>query len=160
VGAATRVRPLWGHPRNAGYLILRGVCGSFSVATNYTAVSLLPLGDAAGINMLKPCVVALAAWTLLGEPLGPAGAAGLAVSLAGVTVLVRPPFLFGDAGGTEWGAARATGTAAAIASCVFSAGVALSIRRIGKSEAALTVGERAAARSAACRRGTVRFAPA
>ncbi|KAI8475084.1 MAG: hypothetical protein J3K34DRAFT_406007 [Monoraphidium minutum] len=137
LGAATRVSPLWGRPANARYLVGRGVAGTLAVTCNYTAVALLPLGDAAGLNMLKPCAVAAAGWLLLGEPLGAAGAAGLAVSVAGVVVLVHPPALFG--GHAESGRQRVLGTAAALGSSAFAAGVAFSIRRIGRSEAALTV---------------------
>ena len=98
--------------------------------------------------MLKPCVVAFVGWALLGEPLGLLGAAGLAVSLAGVLVLVQPPSMFGGGCHAGWGRARLTGTAAALSSSAFAAGVAFSIRRIGKSEAALTVRRRLGPRPA------------
>ncbi len=139
LGAATGVSPLFGKRQNAALLVLRGVFGTAAVAGNYVAVTNLPLGDAISLNMLKPCVVAFSAWLLLGEHLGAAGAAGLLVSIAGVALVARPPFLFGG-GGAEWSRARAVGTAASLAASVCAAGVAYCIRRIGKTEAALTVG--------------------
>lgn len=81
--------------------------------------------------------MALSAWLLLGEPLGVAGAAGIALSAAGALLVARPPFLFGQHAG--WGPARLAGLLASVSSSLCAAGVAFSIRRIGSSEAALTI---------------------
>jgi drug/metabolite transporter (DMT)-like permease len=137
---AARIAPLWGHPSNARLLVLRGVCGTAAVAMTYTSIKLLPLGDAVSLNMLKPCAVALMGAMLLGERLTRAAAAGLAVALAGVVAIARPPLLLGgDGGGGGWSHERAAGVGAALVGAFCASGVAFAIRRIAHSEAALTV---------------------
>jgi drug/metabolite transporter (DMT)-like permease len=55
---------------------------------------------------------------------------------AGVVVVAHPPFLFG---GMHWSAGRLLGMALGVNFCLFSAAVAFTIRRIGRSEHTLTI---------------------
>ncbi|WIA38341.1 hypothetical protein OEZ86_001675 [Tetradesmus obliquus] len=118
-------------------LFLRGFFGTLAIATSYIALLSLPLGDAVTIAQMRPPVTAVMARLLLNEPLGLTGAAGCLVSVAGVTILAHPPFLFG--GHSSWGQQRLLGTLAGVASTLFASGTSYTIRRIGQKEPALVV---------------------
>jgi drug/metabolite transporter (DMT)-like permease len=128
--------PLYGHRKNWPTLAGRGVFGTISVTSAFASYVLLPLGDAATVSQLRQPVSAIMARLLLGEHLGPQGALGGLVSMAGVVVVAHPPFLFG---GMHWSPSRLLGMALGVNFCLFSAGVAFTIRRIGRSEHTLTI---------------------
>lgn len=79
------------------------------------------------LAQMRPPVTAVMARLLLNEPLGPAGALGCAISVAGVTVLAHPPFLFG--GHSDWSQKRLVGTLCGVASTLFASGTSYAIRR-------------------------------
>jgi drug/metabolite transporter (DMT)-like permease len=79
---------------------------------------------------MRPPVTAVMARLLLNEPLGLTGAAGCFVSVAGVTILAHPPFLFG--GHSSWGHKRLLGTLSGVASTLFASGTSYTIRRCGE----------------------------
>jgi hypothetical protein len=76
---------------------------------------------------MRPPVTAIMACLLLNEPLGLTGAAGCLISVAGVTILAHPPFLFG--GHSSWGQQRLLGTLRGVASTLFASGTSYTIRR-------------------------------
>jgi drug/metabolite transporter (DMT)-like permease len=76
-------------------LTLRGVIGFCALFAEFYAIIHLPLADATVILFTHPAVVALLAWLVLGERIGPRGLMAVAVSLTGVAVVCRPAFLFG-----------------------------------------------------------------
>ncbi|MFH1914355.1 MAG: DMT family transporter [Pseudomonadota bacterium] len=76
-------------------LLLRGVVGFAALFAEFYAIIHLPLADATVILFTHPAVVALLAWVVLGERIGPRGLMAVAVSLTGVAVVCRPAFLFG-----------------------------------------------------------------
>jgi drug/metabolite transporter (DMT)-like permease len=136
VASYLRVKPLYGHPNNLTLLLLRGGLGTLSVISSFASYLLLPLGDAATVAQLKQPVAAIIARLALGEPLGTQGSAGCGLSMAGVVALAHPPFLFG---GKHWTSTRLLGMACGLCFTLASAGVAATIRRIGRSEHTLTI---------------------
>jgi drug/metabolite transporter (DMT)-like permease len=86
---------LWGQRR--GLLFLRGLLGFGGLSCFYFALTKLPLADATVIFYSNPVLTALFAAVFLDERLGPAEIAGALVSFAGITLIARPSFLFGDA---------------------------------------------------------------
>ncbi len=81
---------------NRPLLIARGVAGAIALSLLYAALGRLPLGDAVTIQNTAPVWTALFAALALGERLRPAVVASIGVSLAGVALVARPAFLFGD----------------------------------------------------------------
>ncbi|KAF6259064.1 hypothetical protein COO60DRAFT_1270311, partial [Scenedesmus sp. NREL 46B-D3] len=136
-GTASGIKPLFGQRQHFPLLSLRGFFGTLAISTSYLALLSLPLGDAVTISQMRPPVTAVMARLLLNEPLGLTGAAGCLVSVAGVTVLAHPPFLFG--GHSGWGQQRLFGTLSGVASTLFASGTSYTIRRIGQKEPALVV---------------------
>lgn len=67
------------------------------MSTYYVSINCLPLADAVTLFFLNPAVTAVAAWAICREPLGLQGAAGVAISVAGLLLLSQPPFLFQSA---------------------------------------------------------------
>jgi drug/metabolite transporter (DMT)-like permease len=86
---------LWGQRR--GLLFLRGLLGFGGLSCFYFALTKLPLADATVIFYSNPVLTALFAAVFLDERLGPTEIAGALVSFAGITLIARPSFLFGDA---------------------------------------------------------------
>jgi drug/metabolite transporter (DMT)-like permease len=84
----------WGTHRRL--LFFRGFLGYLALSCVFHSVSVMPLADATVIQYLYPLFTAVLATMLLGEiPTRRIAAAGLA-SLAGVALVARPAFLFGD----------------------------------------------------------------
>jgi drug/metabolite transporter (DMT)-like permease len=131
------VKPLFGHRCNLHLLLARGVLGTISVACSFSAFVLLPLGDAVTIAQLRPPIAAVIARLLLNEPLGIQAAVGCIVSLFGVVILARPPFLF--EAHEVWTKFRAMGMGFGMTFTFTSALVSYIIRRIGKQESTLTI---------------------
>jgi len=110
-----------------GLLALRGALGFAAISSMYSAVSLLPLADAAALSFLSPVVVALSAPCVLREPPSQGAALALPLALAGVLLVAQPPALFG--GGAA--ALSALGVAAGLLQAGFSAGARMSVRALG-----------------------------
>ena len=130
-------RLLYGHLKHMHLLASRGLFGASAMQCQYLAVKNLPLGDAVTLFFLNPALTALAAWLILREKLSILGWLGVAVSLAGLLLLTRPPVVFGHA--DQWDKSRTWGTFAGVASAVFAAGAFISIRLIGTREPALVL---------------------
>jgi drug/metabolite transporter (DMT)-like permease len=56
----------------------------------FTALSLIPVGDATAVSLIGPVFVAVLAMILLGEKVGPRRWAGIGLAVAGGVVVVRP----------------------------------------------------------------------
>jgi drug/metabolite transporter (DMT)-like permease len=134
---AQRGAPLFGARAHFPLLAARGVLGAMAMDAFYMGVTRLPLGDAVALLFLNPALTAVLSICVLGEALGRVAAAGVAASLAGMLLVVRPPLLFGGSG--AWTRARAVGTVAGGASAVLAAAALVMIRVIGERETALTV---------------------
>jgi drug/metabolite transporter (DMT)-like permease len=86
---------VWGHNRRL--LWVRGLLGFGALSCFFFALTKLPLADATVIHYANPVFVALIAAATLGERLDRGEAAGLGLSLAGITLIAQPSFLFGGA---------------------------------------------------------------
>ena len=72
--------------------LLRGIFNGASLLLWFTALSLVPLGDATALSLMGPLFVALGAMLVLGERVrGPRWTA-LAIGFAGALIIVRPGF--------------------------------------------------------------------
>ena len=72
--------------------LLRGIFNGASLLLWFTALSMVPLGDATALSLMGPLFVALGAMLLLGERVrGPRWTA-VAIGFAGALIIVRPGF--------------------------------------------------------------------
>ena len=72
--------------------LLRGIFNGASLLLWFTALSMVPLGDATALSLVGPLFVALGAMLVLGERVrGPRWTA-LAIGFAGALIIVRPGF--------------------------------------------------------------------
>jgi drug/metabolite transporter (DMT)-like permease len=76
--------------RRLGKHILRSSCLFTSNAVYFFAITFIPLGDAASINMSSPLLVAALAWPILRERTNPQRIAAVLVGFLGVLVIIRP----------------------------------------------------------------------
>jgi drug/metabolite transporter (DMT)-like permease len=72
--------------------LLRGVFNGASLLCWFTALSMVPLGDATALSLMGPLFVGMGAMFVLGENVTGARWAALAVGFAGALVIVRPGF--------------------------------------------------------------------
>mmetsp|Transcript_6806 Transcript_6806/g.7278 ORF Transcript_6806/g.7278 Transcript_6806/m.7278 type:complete len:410 (+) Transcript_6806:177-1406(+) len=85
-----------GEPRHRPILFLRsGLYWGF-ICLFWTALDLLPLGDATTVVYCSPLFTALFSWLLLGEPIPPSVIVCMALSMVGVILVTQPTFLFGN----------------------------------------------------------------
>jgi drug/metabolite transporter (DMT)-like permease len=126
------VRP-WGN--RPAVLSVRGLLGFGSLSCLYFALVRLPLADATVLQYTSPVWTALLAVWVLGERMRTREAALAAASLAGVVLITRPSFLFGEA------APRLDllAVAAALAGALFSAGAYVTVRKLGRTEHPLVI---------------------
>lgn len=118
-----------------GLLAVRGLVGFSALMCTFESISRIALSDAIILQQTQPLWTTILAWLFLGEPLRPRVALAMAVALAGVALVVRPPFLFG-------GAAHdidPAGVALALAAAVLSAGAYVSVRALRKTDHTLVV---------------------
>ena len=133
--------PFFGQRKNIPFLAMRGLIGALAMDCYYSTIQRLPLGDAVSLLFINPVLTAILAWVLLHESLTWRGVVGSLVSVIGMTLVVRPPFLFGGDGSDAegWSSQRSWGVIFGISSAFFAAGAYLTIRMIGKKETPLTV---------------------
>ncbi len=124
---------MWGRHRKL--LLLRGLLGFVALSCFYFGVIHLPLADATVIQYTNPVFTALLAAWLLREHLGPREAALVLLSLAGVVMIARPSFLFGERV-TEL---NPVVVGVALAGAIFSAGAYVTVRRLGALEEPLVI---------------------
>ncbi|KAF4622109.1 hypothetical protein D9613_009308 [Agrocybe pediades] len=89
--------PLFGPKEVRSLLALRGIGGSFGLFGLYYSLQYLSLSDATVLTFLVPSCVAIAAYVFLKEEYSLKQALCGMVSLAGVLLIARPEFLFGEA---------------------------------------------------------------
>ncbi|KAI3476664.1 hypothetical protein L1887_61759 [Cichorium endivia] len=139
--------PLLGPPGARMLLLFRGMFGFASTLALYISLHALSLSDATVITFLSPLATGFLAHILLQEPFTLRERVAGIFSLAGVTLIARPSFLFGNTAGQgapEDGdidlpspgstseAARFVGILVALSGVVFMAGAWVCLRRIGK----------------------------
>ncbi|KAG2354928.1 hypothetical protein BDR07DRAFT_1474234 [Suillus spraguei] len=123
-------------------LVNRGLCGFFGLFGMYYSLQYLSLADATVLSFLAPLSAAIGGYVVLKEPYSKHEAFAAIVSLLGVILIARPPFLFGNTSSVNSdssdAASRATATDRIRAVCVavfgivLGTGALLSMRAIGK----------------------------
>lgn len=91
--------PILGPPEIRRLLLLRGLCGFSGLLCAYQAFRYLSVSDTVTIQFLQPTVTGLIGWLLLKEPFTLREATAGIVSLCGVVLISRPPFIFGHGWG-------------------------------------------------------------
>ncbi|KAG1744997.1 uncharacterized protein EDB91DRAFT_1050229 [Suillus paluster] len=130
-------------PKGVRLLLMnRGLCGFFGLFGMYYSLQYLSLADATVLSFLLPLSAAIGGYCVLKEPYSKREAVAAIVSLLGVMLIARPPFLFGNSSSTNLGssdaASRATPTDRIRAVCValigivLGTGALLSMRAIGR----------------------------
>lgn len=84
----------WGN--DTKFLILRGLLGFGALSCFFYALTKLTLADAMVIQFTNPIFATLLAAVWLRERIGPRELFAAVLSLAGVVLIARPPFLFGE----------------------------------------------------------------
>ncbi|MEZ5649554.1 MAG: DMT family transporter [Burkholderiaceae bacterium] len=74
----------------SGWVALRAGCEGVGTLLYVTALSGLPLANATAINQASPLFVALLAYLMLGEHVGPARRWAIAAGFAGVMLIIQP----------------------------------------------------------------------
>lgn len=128
---AAGLRP-WGNA--PGWLLLRGLLGSCGLYCYFYSITALPLPEVTIIHYVNPVLTALIAAVVLRERIGWGLAAALATSLAGVTVVARPPWLLGGAQVLDTFA-----VAVALVGALFSAGAYVTVRHLRDRDDPLVV---------------------
>lgn len=108
--------------------ILRAVVGLAAMAFTFSAVLALPLAEATTLNFTVPIFATILGALVLREPTGIHRWAAVAAGFAGVLIVAHP----GDAHFPLWGAV------CGIAGAFGTANVSILLRRIGRTESALT----------------------
>jgi drug/metabolite transporter (DMT)-like permease len=126
------VTPLLGHePR---LLFLRGFSGFFALSCGYYSVTHLPLAEATVLQYLHPPVTALLAAFVLGEQLRRSVFVSMALCAAGLLLVSRPSFLFG-----QHEALPTLAVLAGIGGALFSSSSYVAVRKLGRKEDALVI---------------------
>ncbi|MBQ3288253.1 MAG: DMT family transporter [Kiritimatiellae bacterium] len=84
-----------GGPMSAGdwlALVLRALCGTLGVFTNFYAISVIPLCDAMALNKTAPFFTLLACWVFLGERMRPRQLLCVMGAFLGAMLVVKPGF--------------------------------------------------------------------
>jgi drug/metabolite transporter (DMT)-like permease len=123
-------------------LVNRGLCGFFGLFGMYYSLQYLSLADATVLSFLSPLAAAIGGYIVLKEPYSRHEAFAAIVSLLGVILIARPPFLFGNTSSVNSDssdtASRATSIDRIRAVCIavfgiiLGTGALLSMRAIGK----------------------------
>ncbi|XP_074475102.1 solute carrier family 35 member G1 [Sebastes fasciatus] len=117
------------------YLVLRGFIGSNAMIMLYYAVQQMPLADATVIMFSNPVFTSILAWIFLKERCTIWDCVFTVFTIAGVLLIARPPFLFGDhQRGIEGNYTNhIKGTIAAFGGAIGAAFTFVVLRKMGKS---------------------------
>uniref|UniRef100_A0A8D3BWA8 Solute carrier family 35 member G1 n=1 Tax=Scophthalmus maximus TaxID=52904 RepID=A0A8D3BWA8_SCOMX len=117
------------------FLVLRGFIGSNAMILLYYAVQQMPLADATVIMFSNPVFTSLLAWIFLKEKCTIWDCVFTVFTIAGVILIARPPFIFGQhTRGIEGNyTSHIKGTIAAFAGAVGAAFTFVVLRKMGKS---------------------------
>lgn len=126
--ALRRVRVLARGERR-GLLLLRGLFGFAALSCFYYALIHLPLADATVIQYTNPVFTAVIAAVVLAEGMGALELLCLAASLAGVVLIARPTFLFGNGASLD-----PVAVGVGLGGAALSAAAYVTVRRLGATE--------------------------
>jgi drug/metabolite transporter (DMT)-like permease len=140
------ISPLYGQTKHWHLLIMRGAFGAMAMTVFYFAISKLPLAEAVTILFCNPATTSLLGWLVLGEKFGVKTTIGCVAAMAGVVLVMQPPWflhlIYNNSTPTSsatWTHDRAQGMALALSGAVLASCAYISVRVIGKREAPLTV---------------------
>lgn len=119
----------WGTRDKRGLLILRGVVGFLALSCFYHSIVHLPLADATVIQYTNPVFAGLLAVPFLGERLRRREVVSVVVSMAGVVMVTRPSFLFGDGHALD-----PVTVGIGLAGALCSATAYITVRKLGATE--------------------------
>lgn len=94
--AGWRLRSVVWPEQHKWLLFARGAFHTIFVLVTFYAYRIMPLGDVTMILCTGPVAVACLAWYVLGEPCGVFEVMNTIVALAGMVMVVQPPFIFGE----------------------------------------------------------------
>jgi len=114
--------------KRVGAHVFRMLLGMSAMALNFLAMILLPLADATAIGFSVPIFSTMLAALVLGEPTGHWRWGAVIGGFAGVLLIVQP-------GGSVM---PLGGASVAVAGALLTAGVTITIRRLGATERATT----------------------
>lgn len=83
-------------PRKNFLLLLRAICGAMSLMMQFYAIRHMPLADASVVIFSAPVFVTIFARIFLKEACGLFNVVVIILTLLGVVLITKPPFLFGD----------------------------------------------------------------
>lgn len=115
-------------------LLLRGLFGFGGLVFFFYGLTALPLAEATVIHYLNPLFTAVLAALVLKERMSPLLALSLLLGLAGVLLVARPSFLFG-----EGSALPPLGVASALAGSLVAAGAYTTVRQLRKTDHPLVI---------------------
>jgi drug/metabolite transporter (DMT)-like permease len=118
----------WG--KRKGILAVRGLLGFAALTCYYFAVTRLPLAEVTVLHYTSPIWTALVAVPFLGEPITSRVFVACFFSLAGVSLIARPDFLFGGVSSNL----DLTAVGIALLGAVLSSGAYVSVRRASQTE--------------------------
>jgi len=111
-----------------GLHLFRGTAGFVSMLLVFTSFSLLPIADAVAISFATPLFLTALSVPLLGEKVGVHRWSAVIVGFIGILVMAHPS-----------GEGAKLGFATAISSTILNALILVSVRRLGRTERALTI---------------------
>jgi len=120
---------------NRKFLLLRGTFGFAALTCFFFALTKLPLADATVIHYTNAIFVAIIAAIFLGEKLTLLEGFGAILSLAGVVLIAKPTFLFGQSAT----ALNPLYVGVALGGALFSAAAYVIVRKLRESEHALVI---------------------
>ena len=126
--------PAWGTPGKRRLLILRGVVGYLALSAFYHTIVHLPLADATVLQYTNPVFAGLLAVPFLGERLRGREVLSVVVSMIGVTLMMRPSFLFGGSSALD-PVTVGIGVAGALCSAI----AYVTVRKLGSTEHAAVI---------------------
>ncbi|XP_013863056.1 solute carrier family 35 member G1 isoform X2 [Austrofundulus limnaeus] len=115
------------------YLVLRGFLGSIATILFYYAIQQMPLADAIVIMFSNPVFTSLLAWVFLKEKCTIWDFVFTIFTIAGVILVARPSFIFGERLSSAEGVNHVKGAAAAFAGAIAAAFTFVILRKMGKS---------------------------
>lgn len=108
--------------------LFRGTAGLASMLLAFTSLSLLPLADAVAISFATPLFLTALSVPLLGEKVGRHRWSAVVIGFIGILVMARPS-----------GAGSGLGFLTAITGALVNAVILITVRRLGRTEAPLTI---------------------
>lgn len=125
--------PMWGV--NRPLLVLRGLFGFGGLACFYFALTRLPLAEVTTIHFINPILTSILAALILRERVGWPLVLAIASSLAGVLLITRPSFMFGE----HTSALDSVGVIAALGGATCSASAYVSVRKLALTDHPLVI---------------------